>query len=64
MQNRQSTFCGLIGISETRITKKINKISNINLNNSAFEAIPNESSPGETIICIANHLAYKPRTDL
>ena len=30
----------IIAISETRITKNINKISNINLNNSAFEFDP------------------------
>ena len=51
-------------ISETRITKNINKISNINLNNYAFEFTPTESSVGGTLIYVANHLAYKPRTDL
>ena len=54
-----------MAISETRITKNINNIlSNINLNNYAFEFTPTESSAGGTLIYIANHLAYKARTDL
>ena len=51
-------------ISETRINKYINKISNINLNNYVLELTCTESSAGETLICIANYLAHKPRTDL
>ena len=54
----------IIAISETRITKNIIKISNIHLNNYAFEFTPTESSAGGTLIYVANHLAYKPRTDL
>ena len=54
----------IIAISETRITKNINKISNISLNDYAFEFTPTESSAGGTLIYVANHLAYKPRTDL
>ena len=54
----------IIAISETRITININKITNININNYAFEFTPNESSTGGTLIYVANHLAYKPRTDL
>ena len=55
----------IIAISETRITKNINNIlSNINLNNYAFEFTPTESSAGGTLIYVANYLAYKPRTDL
>ena len=54
-----------MAISETRITKNINNIlSNINLNNYAFEFTPTESSAGGTLIYAANHLAYKPRADL
>ena len=37
-------------ISEKRITKNINKIFNINLNNYAFEFTPPESSAGKTLI--------------
>ena len=54
----------IIIISETRITRNMNKISNINLNNYAFELTPTESSAGRTLIYVANHLAYKPKTDL
>ena len=54
----------IIAISETRITKNINEISNINLNNYAFEYTPTESSAKGTLIYVANHIAYKPRTDL
>ena len=54
----------IIEISEIRTTKNINKISNININNYAFEFTPIESSAGGTLIYVASHLAYKPRTDL
>ena len=55
----------IIAISETRITKNINNIlPNINLNNYAFEFTPTESSAGGTLIYVANHVAYKLRTDL
>ena len=54
----------IIAISETRITKNVNKITNININNYAYEFTPTESSAGGNLIYVANHLAYKPRTDL
>ena len=54
----------IIAISETRVTKNINKTTNININNCAYEFTPTESSAGGTLIYVANHLAYKPRTDL
>ena len=50
----------IIAISETRVTKNIN----ININNYAFEFTPTVSSAGGTLIYVANHLTYKPRTDL
>ena len=53
----------IIAISEPSITKNINKISNINLNNYAFEFTPTESSAGGTLIYVANHVAYKQRTN-
>ena len=53
-----------IGICETRITKNTNKIYNIKLNNYAFQLTPTKSSAAGTLIYAANHLAYKPRTDL
>ena len=54
----------IIAISETRITKNINKITNIKINNYAFEFTPAEFSAGRPLIYVANLLAYKPRTDL
>ena len=56
-------YFDIIAISDTKITKNINNISNINLNNYAFEFIPTEISAGGTLIYVANHFAYKPRTD-
>ena len=54
----------IIPISETRITKNINKITNININNCAYEFTPTESSAGGTLIYVANHLTHTPRTDI
>ena len=54
----------IIAISETRITKNINKIFNINLNNYAPVFTPSKSSAGGILIYVANHLAEKPRTNL
>ena len=54
----------ILAISGTRITKNVNKIPNINLCNYAFEFTSTESSAVGTLIYVANHLAYKPRTDL
>ena len=42
----------ITAISETRITKNINKIFNINLNNYAFEFTRTESSAGGTLIYV------------
>ena len=53
----------IIAISETVITKNINKIPKSNLNNYTFEFIPTEFSAGGTLIYVTNHLGYKPRTD-
>ena len=54
----------IVAISATRITKNIRKITNININNYAFEFTSTESSAGGTLIYVANHLAYISRTDL
>ena len=48
-----NTYFNIIGISETSVTKNLNKTSNINLNNYAFEFTPTESSAGR---------GYKPIT--
>ena len=54
----------ITAISETRITKNVNKIPNINFNNYVFELTPTESLARGTLIYTANHLADKPRNDL
>ena len=45
----------IIPISEIRITKNINKMSNINFNY-VFEFTPTESLAGGTLIYVENHL--------
>ena len=53
-------FFDLIAISGTRITKNISLLNNLNLNNYSFEfSAPTETSPGGTLLYIANHLSYK-----
>ena len=40
----------LIAISETRITKQVSLLNNLNLNNYSFELTPIETSPGATLL--------------
>ena len=54
----------LIATSETRITKNISLKNNLTMNIFSFEFTPTESSPGGTLLYVANHLSYKPRLDL
>ena len=54
----------IIAISETRITRQVSLLNNLNLNNYSFEFTPNETSAGGTLLYIANHLSYKCRNDL
>ena len=54
----------IIAISETRITKEVSLLNNLNLNNFSFEFSPTETSAGGTLLYIANHLSYKYRNDL
>ena len=49
----------IIAISETRITKQVSLLNNLNLNNYSFEFTPTETSAGGTFLYIANHLSYK-----
>ena len=44
--------------------KKTSLTSNISLNNCSFEFKPTESTAGETLLYITNHLSYKSRNDL
>ena len=53
----------IIAISETRITKQVSLLNNLNLNNCSFEFTPTETSAGGTLLYIANHLSYKCRND-
>ena len=54
----------IIAVSETRITKNISLLNNLNLNNYSFEFTPAETCAGGTLLYIANHLSYKCRNDL
>ena len=54
----------IIAISETRVTKNIALLNNLNFNNYSFEFTPTETSAGGTLLYIANHLSYKCRNDL
>ena len=51
-------------VSETRITKQVSLLNNLNLNNYNFEFTPTETSAGGTLPYIANHLSYKCCNDL
>ena len=39
-------------------------MNNLNLNNNYFEFTPTETSAGDSLLYIANHLSYKCRNDL
>ena len=54
----------IIAISETRITKNVSLLNNLNLNNYSFEFTPTETSAGSTLCYTANHLSYKCLNDL
>ena len=51
-------------ISETRITKQVSLLNDLNVNNYSFEFTPTKTSAGGTHLYIANHLSYKFRIDL
>ena len=57
-------FFDIIAVSETRITKNVSLLNNLNLNNYSFEFTPTETCAGGTLLYIANHLSYKCRNDL
>ena len=52
-----------IAVTGTRITRNISKLCNISLKNYAVKSTPTESSKGGTLLYIAHHLSYKPRSD-
>ena len=53
----------IIGISETRITKKASLLNNLNLNN-YFEFTPTKISAVGIFLYITNHLSYNCRNGL
>ena len=53
-----------MSVCETRITKNISLLNNLNLNNYSFEFTPTETCAGGTLLYIANHLSYKCCNDL
>ena len=54
----------IIAISETRITKQVSLLNNLNLNHYSFEFTPTETPAGGTLLYVANHLSYKCCNDL
>ena len=62
--NCTKTFFDIIAISETRITKQASLVNNLNLSNYSFENTPTETSAGDTLLYIANHLSCKCGYDL
>ena len=48
----------IIAISETRITKQVSLLSNLDLNDYSFEFTPIKTSAGGTLLYTANHLPY------
>ena len=53
-----------IVVSETRITRNVSLLNNLNLNKYSFEFPPTETCPGGNLLYIANHLSYKCCNDL
>ena len=53
----------IIVLNETRITKQVSLLNNLNLNNYSFKFTPTETSAGGTLLYIANHLSYKCQKD-
>ena len=62
--SRTKTKFDIVAISESRITKQVSLLNNLNLNNCSFEFTPIELSAGGTLLYIANHLSYKCQNDL
>ena len=54
----------VIGLTETRLRKNRQPLSNINLENYVYESIPTESSKGGTMLHVDKQLRYRLRKDL
>ena len=48
----------MIGVTETRFTKQVSLLSNLNLNNYSYEVTPTETTTGDITLYIANPLSY------
>ena len=48
----------IIAVSETRITKNVSLLNNLNLNNYSFEFTPTETCAGGALLYIANHINF------
>ena len=57
-------FADLIALSETKNTKKVSLLNNLNLNNCSFQSTTTETCAGGILLYIANHLSYKCHNDL
>ena len=53
-----------IVVTETRITRHVSSLNNLNLNNYAYEFTPTETTAGTTLLYIATHISHKCRNDL
>ena len=47
----------IVAVSETRTTKNVSLLNNLNLNNYSFELTPTEIFAGDTLLYIVNHLS-------
>ena len=53
-----------IGVTETRITKQVSLLNNLNLKSYSYEFTPNETTAGGTILHIASYWSCKYCYDL
>lgn len=54
----------MLALTETRIVKYKFIVNNINSTKYKYEYCPTDSSAGNTLLYIGNHLLYKPRNNL
>ena len=47
----------ITGVTETRITKQVSLLNNLNPNDYSYEFTPTETTPCGTLLYIANHLS-------
>ena len=58
MSSAKNNF-DIIRVTDTRITKQLYLLNNLNLNNYSYEFTPTETTAGGTLLYITNHLLYK-----